>query len=544
MSLKEILVPDLGGFDNVEIIELLVAVGDEVAVDDSIISLETDKATMEVPCPEAGIIRELNVAIGDMVGEGSLIMMLEPASGESPAEEASEVEQETVAAAPQEEPVDAVAPEPQPTAPVPTSSVTEQRTITVPDIGDFDEVEVIEVLVAPGDSVNAEDSVITLESDKASMEIPTPDAGVVTDVLIKVGDMIKQGDDILRIQVGTEVAQAAPEPVAAPEEKPVVESVATKKASPTASIDEVAFSKAHASPSVRRFARELGVDLGSVKGSGRKGRIVQGDVQGFVKQVMTATKGGTSADASGSGIPGMPDIDFSKWGAVEVQPLTKINKLTGKNLHRAWLNVPHVTQFDETDITDLEAFRKQLVAEYKDKGVKVTMLAFLVKALAAALKAFPRFNSSLDVTGENLVLKQYINIGVAVDTPDGLVVPVIKDADKKSLLELATEMGEISVKARDKKLKPADMQGGCITISSLGGLGGTQFTPIVNAPEVAILGVCRSAMKPVWNGSEFEPKLILPMALSYDHRVVDGAAGVRFTSFLGKLLNDPRRILL
>ncbi|CAG0907343.1 unnamed protein product, partial [Cyprideis torosa] len=301
---------------------------------------------------------------------------------------------------------------------------------------------------------------------------------------------------------------------------------------------------AHASPSVRRFARELGVDLSRVTGSGRKGRIVRDDVQGFVKQVMTATKSGADLGSTGSGIPAMPEVDFSKWGDIEVEPLTKINRLTGKNLHRAWLNVPHVTQFDETDITDLESFRKQLVAEYKDKDIKVTMLAFLVKALAATCKAFPRFNSSLDVTGENLVLKKYINIGIAVDTPAGLVVPVIKNADQKSLLELATEMAEISIKARDKKLKPTDMQGGGITISSLGGLGGTQFTPIVNAPEVAILGVCRSAMKPVWNGKEFEPKLILPMALSYDHRVVDGAAGVRFTSYLGQLLNDPRRILL
>lgn len=528
MSLKEILVPDIGGFENVEIIEVLVSVGDAVDAEDSLITLETDKATMEVPCPEAGVIKSLSVAVGDTVSEGSAILMLEPS-----VELEAEAPSDDVAEEPAETPVSPAA--------EPTKAVTEVKAVTVPDIGDFDEVEIIEVLVSPGDAIEAEDSVITLESDKASMEIPTPDAGVVTDVLVSVGDRVKQGDEILRLQLGTEVAQpkpvseepAAPEPVVTPE-----------RVSPTAKIDEVAFAKAHASPSVRRFARELGVELGNVKGSGRKGRILKDDVQAFVKQVMVVTKGGAAIGEAGSGIPPIPEVDFSKWGEIEVQPLTKINRLTGKNLSRAWLNVPHVTQFDETDITELEAFRKELVAEFRDQGVKVTMLAFLVKALAAGVKEFPRFNSSLDVTGENLVLKKYVNIGIAVDTPDGLVVPVIQHADQKSLLDLAREMGEISIKAREKKLKPTDMQGAGITISSLGGIGGTQFTPIVNAPEVAILGVSRSTMKPQWNGEAFEPRLMLPLSLSYDHRVIDGALGARFTTYLGRLLNDPRRILL
>lgn len=531
MNLKEILVPDIGGFDDVEIIEVLVAEGDYVAAEDSLITLETDKATMEVPCPEPGVIKALKVSVGDKIGEGGLVLMLEP----------SAVEPEQVAE-PEKGTSNTLAPSPDMTSQKPTTAVTELKKVTVPDIGDFDEVEVIEILVAPGDTVNVEDSVVTLESDKASMEIPSPESGVIVDVSMKVGDKVKQGDQILSLQLGTEVAQPVlEEPVirddVAPDPKP-------ERVSPTAVFDEVAFLKSHASPSIRKFARELGVDLGRVSGSGRKGRIVQSDVQGFVKQLMAVTKSGASLGDAGTGLPVMPEIDFSKWGEIAVEPLTKINRLTGKNLHRAWLNVPHVTQFDETDITDLEAFRKSLVSEFKDQGIKVTLLAFLVKAMAAAVKEFPRFNSSLDPSGENLVMKRYVNIGIAVDTPAGLVVPVIKDADKKSLLELAAEMIELGKKARDKKLKPTEMQGGCITISSLGGLGGTQFTPIVNAPEVAILGVCRASMKPVWNGETFEPRLILPLSLSYDHRVIDGALGVRFTSYLGRLLNDTRRILL
>ena len=423
------------------------------------------------------------------------------------------------------------------------------KEIVVPDIGDFKDVEVIEVLVAPGDNIRPEDSLISVESDKAAMEIPAPEGGVVKDVKVAVGDKVSEGSLILVLDAANEPpaaveptplpTTAAPAPVEEPvAAAPVPPPPAPAKPSPTATIDEVSFAKAYASPSVRRFARDLGVDLGQVEGSGRKGRITQDDVTGFVKRAMTQPTGG------GLGVAPMPEIDFSQWGEIDTRPLTKINKLTGRNLHRNWVTVPHVTQFDEADITDLEDFRKSMVAEYKDKGIKITMLSFLMKAVVSALKEYPRFNSSLDVTGENLIFKKYYNIGIAVDTPDGLVVPVVRDVDRKSLVDLAQELGEISQKARDKKLKPADMQGGCITISSLGGIGGTKFTPIVNAPDVAILGVSRANMQPVWNGEEFEPRLILPLSLSYDHRVIDGADGARFTSFLSRVLSDTRRLLL
>lgn len=435
------------------------------------------------------------------------------------------------------------------------------KEILVPDIGDFKDVEVIEVMVKVGDTIKAEDPMISLESDKAAMEIPAPEGGVVKEVKVKTGDRVSRGSLILMLEatgasiaaaptpapkaapvaaapsVPAPVASAAPAAPAAP--KPAAP-VATAKSSPTAMIDEVSFSKAYASPSVRKFARELGVDLGKVEGKGRKGRIQHEDVQAFVKRALSQP-----AVAGGSlGVAPMPEIDFSQWGAIEAKPLTKINKLTGQNLHRNWVTVPHVTQFDEADITDLEEFRKSMVEEYKSKNVKITMLVFLMKAVVSGLKNYPRFNSSLDAKGENLILKKYFNIGIAVDTPDGLVVPVVRDVDRKSLVELATELGEISVKAREKKLKTADMQGGCFTISSLGGIGGTMFTPIINAPDVAILGVSRSSIKPVWNGKEFAPRLILPLSLSYDHRVIDGADGARFTSFLSRVLSDTRRLLL
>ena len=435
------------------------------------------------------------------------------------------------------------------------------KNIVVPDIGDFADVEVIEILVSPGDTIKAEDSLITLESDKASMEIPAPEGGVVKALKIKVGDRIKQGDTILELEPANDAAPAAekaaekpaPKAETKPEPKPAPKAEAPKPApaapraapagqrpSPTRKIDEVSFSKAYASPSVRRFARDLGVDLGQVDGTGRKGRIVKEDVQAYVKRALSQGAGG------GLGVAPMPEIDFSQWGEVESKPLTKINKLTGQFLHRNWVTIPHVTQFDEADISDLEAFRKSMVAEYKDKGVKLTLLVFLMKAVVSALREFPRFNASLDATGENLVYKKYFNIGIAVDTPDGLVVPVVRDVDRKSLMDLARELGEISQKARDKKLTPGDMQGGCFTISSLGGIGGTKFTPIVNAPEVAILGVSRASMQPVWNAEEetFDPRLVLPLSLSYDHRVIDGADGARFTSFLSRVLSDTRRLLL
>jgi pyruvate dehydrogenase E2 component (dihydrolipoamide acetyltransferase) len=435
------------------------------------------------------------------------------------------------------------------------------KEITVPDIGDFDSVEIIEILVSVGDQIKVEDSLITVESDKASMEIPTSAAGVVKEIKVNIGDEIAEGSMILSIEETPSDVEPEPEEtkaeVAPPKKSPQVEkptspavqasTPAVAKASPTTHIDEVTFSKAYASPSVRKFARELGVNLGALSGSGRKNRILRDDVKGFVKTTLTAATGIAPATASNNtplGITPMPVIDFSQFGAIESKPLSKINKLTGEFLHRSWLTVPHVTQFDDADITEMEAFRQQMGKEMEREGIKITPLAFIIQAVVASLKAFPRFNSSLDASGENLILKSYYNIGVAVDTPDGLVVPVIRDADKKSLLQISQEIREFALKARDKKLKPSDLQGGCFTVSSLGGIGGTKFTPIVNTPEVAILGVSRSKMQPEWNGSEFVPRLMLPLSLSYDHRVVDGADGARFTSHLGKMLSDIRRLLV
>ncbi|WP_018935292.1 dihydrolipoyllysine-residue acetyltransferase [Thioalkalivibrio sp. ALJ24] len=449
-------------------------------------------------------------------------------------------------------------------------------TVEVPDIGDFKDVEIIEVLVKPGDTVAPEDPLITLESDKASIEIPAPQGGTVQGMKVKAGDRVSQGDAILELAPADEAAasgageapaEAAAEPAAstggeesasaaaasapdtgsAPARASAGDSGGTgalagqggPRPSPTAHIEnESAFRRAHASPVVRKFARELGVDLSKVEGSGRKGRILREDVQAFVKRALSQPAG------SGLGVEPMPEIDFSEFGPIETRPLSKINRLTGQNLHRNWVTVPHVTQFDEADITELEDFRKSLKAEYEKQGVKITFLPFLMKAVVSALKEYPRFNASLDATGENLVIKQYYHLGVAVDTPDGLVVPVVRDVDRKSLVDIASELMDLSKRAREKKLKPADMQGGCLTISSLGGIGGTQFTPIVNAPEVAILGVSKASMQPVWNGEEFEPRLVLPMALSYDHRVIDGALGARFTTTLSALLSDMRRMLL
>ena len=443
--------------------------------------------------------------------------------------------------------------------------MAEIKNIPVPDIGDFDGVEVIEILVAAGDSINIEDPVVSLESDKAAMEIPSPFAGTVKEIKINMGDKVSEGDLLITIETSAELAEEAPAETAeatevtpdtqletattalapAPATAPPATKAASPRPSPTASIriDEEGFSKAHASPSVRKFARELGADLSQMTGTGAKNRILKEDVKTWVKQALAQGSQG------GLGVEAMPEIDFSQFGEIEIQQLTRINKLTGKFLHRNWVTVPHVTQFDEADITELEEFRKQLNEENQKQGIRVTVLVFLMKALVSALKEFPRFNSSLDHSGENLVLKQYINIGVAMDTPDGLVVPVIRDCDRKTLTELAVELSETSKRARDRKLSPGDMQGGCITISSLGGIGGTTFTPIVNAPEVAILGVSRSAIKPVYmkntdGDGEFVPRLILPLSLSYDHRVIDGADGARFTSYLNKVLSDTRRLLL
>jgi len=431
--------------------------------------------------------------------------------------------------------------------------MSEMVEVKVPDIGDFDSVEIIEILVAVGDQIAEEDSLITVESDKASMEIPSSHAGTVKEIKVNIGDMIAEGAVVVVVEASAVAAPvvetpeaAAPVASPAPEVKakpaPAIPAIENKP-SPTANINPVSFKNAHASPAVRKFARDLGVDLSKIGGTGRNERIIKEDVQTFVKKVMS-TGGGSVNGGSALGVEAMPDIDFSQFGEIEVKPLSKINKLTGKFLHRNWVTIPHVTQFNEADITSLEAFRKQSNKEYEKEGVKFTMLVFIMKAVAAGLKKYPRFNASLEPSGENLILKNYFNIGVAVDTPDGLVVPVVRDVDKKSLVEISKELREISVKARDKKLKPSDMQGGSMSISSLGGIGGTNFTPIVNAPEVAILGVSRAEMKPVWNGSDFEPKLMCPLALSYDHRVVDGADGARFITYVSHLLADARRLLL
>jgi pyruvate dehydrogenase E2 component (dihydrolipoamide acetyltransferase) len=435
------------------------------------------------------------------------------------------------------------------------------KEVVVPDIGDYKDVPVIEVLVKPGDSIKAEDSLVTLESDKATMEVPAPFAGVVKELKVKVGDKVSEGVLILTLeaadgapQPAAKPAAAAPAPVgaaapSAPAAAPTPVSAAPAPApaagSPAlAAVDEAGFAHAHASPGVRRFARELGVDLSKVKGSGPKGRILKEDIQGYVKATLARPAAATGGSGVGINLLPMPVVDFTKFGPIEAKPLSRIKKISGANLHRNWVMIPHVTQNDEVDITELEAFRKQMSDENQKSGVRVTLLAFLIKAVVAALKRYPQFNASLSADGENLIFKQYYNIGVAVDTPNGLVVPVIRDSDKKGALQLAKELGEISLKARDGKLSPADMSGGCFSISSLGGIGGTHFTPIINAPEVAILGVSRSATKPVWKDGQFVPRLLLPISLSYDHRVVDGAEGARFITFLHGVLADIRRLTL
>jgi len=425
--------------------------------------------------------------------------------------------------------------------------VAEIKNVLVPDIGNFKGVSVIEVAVKAGDKVSAEQTLITVETDKATMDVPAPFDGVVKEVKIKVGDKVSEGDLIALVEAGTAAAQAA---VAAPVQTAAAPTAPAAKPAPVAAPVAAApaapaapSGSAHASPSIRRFARELGVDLSQVRGSGEKGRVTKDDVQNFVKQSLS----GGGATSGGGALPGLlpwPEVDFAKFGAVEAKPLSRIKKISGANLHRNWVMIPHVTQFEEADISEMEAFRKELGAEYAKQNIKITPLAFMLKACAITLKHFPDFNASLDASGENLILKKYIHIGVAVDTPDGLMVPVIRDVDQKGIVQLAQELGEVSARAREKKITAADMQGGCFTISSLGGIGGTSFTPIINAPEVAILGVSRSSMKPVWKDGEFVPRLMLPLSLSYDHRVIDGAMGARFTTYLAHVLSDMRRLAL
>jgi pyruvate dehydrogenase E2 component (dihydrolipoamide acetyltransferase) len=548
MSTLEVKVPDIGDFTDVPVIELFVKPGDTVKAEDSLVTLESDKATMDVPAPSAGVVKELKVKVGDKVSEGSVILVLDAAGAA-----AASAPPKPAAAAPP-----AAAPPPaKPATAAGASGDTSTNVVKVPDIGDFTDVPVIEVFVKVGDVVKAEDSLVTLESDKATMDVPAPSAGVVKELKVKVGDKVSEGSAIVVLEAAASgggataatatsaQAAAAKAPAAPPSAAPAAPAVAAAPAA--APIDAAAFKAAHASPTVRAFARELGVDLSRVKGTGPKDRILQEDVQRYVKSVMqgAATPAATAGAAAGGGELGLlpwPKVDFAKFGPIEAKPLSRIKKISGANLHRNWVMIPHVTNSDDADITELEAFRVQLNRENEKSGIKITMLAFLIKGCVAALRKFPEFNASLD--GDNLVYKRYFNVGFAADTPNGLVVPVIKNADQKGLLAIAKEMGELSAKAREGKLGPADMQGGCFSISSLGGIGGTYFTPIINAPEVAILGVCRSSTRPVWNGKEFTPRLILPLSLSYDHRVIDGAAAARFNSYLIALLGDMRRAML
>ncbi|QCO68492.1 dihydrolipoyllysine-residue acetyltransferase [Luteimonas yindakuii] len=577
-DLKEARVPDIGGYDDVPVIEVLVSVGDRVEKDQGLLTLESDKATMEVPAPFAGTVREFRVKEGDKVSQDTVVAMIEPdAADDAPAAAAS-------AAAPK---ADAPKAASKPAASKPAASASGAaetpapsagvQDAPVPDIGGQEDVPVIEVLVAVGDRVDKDQGLVTLESDKATMEVPAPFAGTVVELTVKVGDTVSAGSVVARIE-GEAAAQqpstgsklpAQPQGQAqAHTDDPPVEPAspgtrpdniarasmehrpAGKSAAPVRfDADAVLPEKVpYASPAVRLFARELGVELSQVGGSARGSRITREDVQKFVKGAL-AGGASTSAGKAGSGGGGLdllpwPKIDFSKFGEVEEQPLSRIRRISGANLARNWAMIPHVTQHDDADITELEALRVQLNRENEKAGIKLTMLAFLIKASASALKTFPEFNASLDASGETLTLKKYFNVGFAADTPNGLVVPVVRDVDRKGVIEIAQETSALAKKARDGKLGPADMQGGCFSISSLGGIGGTAFTPIVNAPEVAILGVSRAAMKPVWNGEKFKPRLVLPLSLSYDHRVIDGAAAARFTAYLAQLLGDMRRVLL
>ncbi len=555
MALVEVRVPDIGDFKDVAVIELLVKPGDTVKAEQSLITVESDKASMEIPSSADGVVKELKVALGDKISEGSPLLLLEAANGaaappSAPTPVQTQIPQVAAAAAP------VPAPE---AAPAGGGGVMDLR---VPDIGDFKDVAVIEVFIKPGDTVKPEQSLITVESDKASMEIPASQGGVIKEIKVKLGDKVSQGSVVALIEGAAGAATPAPAPTsAASPVQPVAPAAAApgtatvQRTSPTAALPPHEPTSAptnlpHASPSVRRFARELGVPLAEVKGSGPNGRITHDDVQGFVKGVMsgalhTGAQAKAPAAAAGGTIPGLlpwPQIDFTKFGEVERKDLSRIKKLSGANLHRNWVLIPHVTNNDEADITELEALRVQLNKENEKAGIKVTMLGFVIKAVVAALKKFPEFNASLD--GDQLVYKKYFHIGFAADTPNGLVVPVLKDADKKGLLQIAHEMAELSKKAREGKMSPADMTGGCFSISSLGGIGGTHFTPIINAPEVAILGLSKGYQKPVWDGKAFGPRLTLPLSLSYDHRVIDGAAAARFNAYLASLLADFRRVSL
>ena len=558
MALVEVKVPDIGDFKDVEIIEVLVKPGDTIKAEQSLLTVESDKASMEIPSSTAGVVKEMKVKLGDKVSEGTLVLTLEAEGGAAAAPAPA-----PAAAAPAPA---AAAPAPAPAAAAPAASSGPVQ-VVVPDIGDFDEVAVIEVMVKAGDVVKLEQSLITVESDKASMEIPSSNAGTVKEVLVKVGDKVSKGSPVVVLE-GASGGAAAPAAAPAPAAAAAAPAAATasapapapaEKSAPTAALPphEPTADKGvlpHASPSIRKFARELGVPLAEVKGTGPKGRITQEDVQGFVKGVMAGTASTKAAaaakpaaaavggDAAFPGLLPWPKVDFTKFGEIERKDMSRIKKISGANLHRNWVIIPHVTNHDDADITDLEAFRVQTNKENEKSGIKITMLAFLIKASVAALKKFPEFNASLE--GDQIVYKKYFHIGFAADTPNGLVVPVIKDADKKGIFQISTEMGELAKKARDGKLGPADMSGGCFSISSLGGIGGRYFTPIINAPEVSIMGVCKSAIEPKWDGKAFQPRLMLPLSLSWDHRVIDGAAAARFNAYFCQILADFRRVLL
>ncbi|OIN92920.1 MAG: dihydrolipoyllysine-residue acetyltransferase [Comamonadaceae bacterium CG1_02_60_18] len=563
MAIIEIKVPDIGDFKDVAVIELLVKPGDTVKAEQSLLTVESDKASMEIPSSHAGVVKELKVALGDKVSEGSLVLMLEVAGEASVSNQAPAPVQQALAAT-----ETAVTPVPATVATVPVASGPVE--VRVPDIGDFKDVAVIEVMVKVGDTVKAEQSLITVESDKASMEIPSSAAGVIQELKVKLGDKVNMGD-LLAVLQGS--AAAAPQasaaaagasPSSASNAAPVqveqaqaatgsVAVAATAVAVPAHNPTTPPLGLPHASPSVRKFARELGVPLNEVKGTGLKGRITDHDVQAFTRSVMSgavqtqaaqanAKPAATGNNGAGLGLIPWPVVDFTKFGPTERKELSRIKKISGANLLRNAIMIPAVTNHDDCDITDLEAFRVSTNKENEKSGVKVTMLAFLIKACVAALKKYPEFNSSLD--GDALIYKQYYHIGFAADTPNGLMVPVIKDADKKGIFQISTEMGELAKKARDGKLGPAEMTGASFTISSLGGIGGRYFTPIINAPEVAILGVCRSTMEPIWDGKAFQPRLMLPLSLTWDHRVIDGAAAARFNVYLGQILGDFRRVLL
>jgi len=568
----EVKVPDIGNYDGVPVIDVLVKVGDQVEKETSLVTLESDKATMDVPAPEAGVIKSIQIKIGDKVSQGDAVLVLELAGAGGESGEAGGAKAAASSAT-------TSAPSPPPSPPTGTpfgrigrgreqsplplgeaarsagegapSKSAAKLAVTIPDVGNYDHIPVIEVFVKDGDTVDKDAPLLTLESDKATMDVPAPEAGVVSGLKIKVGDKVSQGDAVCTLEVAGGTAE--PQKAAAEEQKPTPTEKKTEAApaqastpAPVAATPASSDAIPYASPGLRKFARELGVNLARVSGSGPRGRITRDDVQSFVKRALSSpTPAAPGSSTSGSGIPAIPAVDFSQFGSIETKPLARIRKLSAAHLHRAWLNIPHVTQNDEADITELEAFRKsqsdELVAA---GGGKLTLLPFIMKAVAKAIQTYPEFASSLSPDGESLIFKKYLHLGFAADTPNGLVVPVVRDVDKKGIVQLAQETGELAKKARDGKLKADEMKGGCFSISSLGGIGGSHFTPIVNAPEVGILGVSKSSIKPIWDGKAFQPRLMVPLSLSYDHRVIDGAYAARFIVLLVKLLQDLRRLAL